>query len=141
MRFLESNAPASEEQIAKCEAACGVTLPAPLKACYSKSNGGVPEPYVFENDDLDTVVSEFLPLVLRGPSSAVRTYLTLVRERKIVPARFFPFAVDGGGDYFLVDTASRKGAVYFFRGDSDGPDRLLSLYLGVLEFWEALKPE
>ena len=26
------------------------------------SNGGEPDPYVFENDELDTVVSKFLPL-------------------------------------------------------------------------------
>ena len=140
MNFTGSSDAISGLQIAACEEACGVRLPLSLRECYQESNGGQPEPYVFENDHLDTVVSEFLPLSTDGRGGAVKTYLLLVRERKIVPSHFFPFAVDGGGEYFFVDTKSEEGAVYFFRSDSNEPG-LLPLNLGVREFWQALKPE
>lgn len=70
------------------------------------------------------------------------TYRLLVRERHLVPSNFFPFAVDGAGDYFFVDTATDHGAVYFFyRSDRPVEDRLLDLQVGVREFWSRLKAE
>jgi hypothetical protein len=141
MEFLNSDYPLSETRIAECEAACGVLLPLSLRECYLAANGGVPNPYVFENTDLDTVVSEFLPLASESRGTAVQCYQRLVLDRKIVPEGMFPFAMDGGGDYFFTDTTSRDGAVYFFRGDSSGTDALIKLNLGISGFWGALKPE
>jgi len=119
-----------------------VTLPDPLRRQYLRANGGSPDPYVFENDELDTVVAAFLPLTATGDGdTAVETYADLVASKGIVPRHFFPFAVDGGGDYFFVDTATAEGAVYFYRSDSAEAAGLVPLHLGVDDFWSALKPE
>jgi hypothetical protein len=107
---------------------------------YLASNGGEPDPYVFENDELDTVVSEFLPLRSESRGTAVRSYKLLVLERAVVSPNLFPFAVDGGGDYFFVDTETPDGKVFFFRSDAADPS-LVSLGIDINEFWAALKPE
>jgi cell wall assembly regulator SMI1 len=140
MRLIDTGSPLVEATVAACEAELGITLPPTLRAMYLAANGGEPDPYVFENEDLDTVVSEFLPLVSGGRSCAMRCYQRLVLELSLVPPAFFPFAIDGGGDYFFTDTLSSNGDVYFYRGDSDLPDRLLRLNVGIAEFWAALKP-
>jgi len=107
---------------------------------YLASNGGEPDPYVFENDELDTVVSEFLPLRSESRGTAVQTYKLLVLERAIVSPNFFPFAVDGGGDYFFIDTKTPDGKVFLFRSDAAAPS-LVSLGINLNEFWASLKPE
>ena len=141
MQFLNPDPPLTEADIAGCEAACRLRFPAPMRACYLGSNGGKPDPYVFENDEVDTVVARFLPLVSGSRGTAVQSYQRLVSQQAIVPPQFFPFAVDGGGDYFFADTNSPEAMVSFFRADADEDERLLPLNLGIDEFWAFLKPE
>jgi hypothetical protein len=110
-----------------------------LRGQYLKSNGGTPDPYVYEDDDVDTVVSEFLPLVsCRAKRTAFNVYENLVLAKALVPLQFFPFAVDGGGDYFFVDCSSANENVSFFVGDDRS---LLRLSVGLPEFWARLKQE
>ena len=60
----------------------------------------------------------------------------------LVPAGYFPFASDGGGDYFFVECASGKGTVFFFASDhADEQEGLRSLGVGVHEFFLRLKTE
>jgi len=140
MKFEECEIQLTEQDIAAAEASLGIRLPPELRELYFVSNGGYPDPYVHEDDNLDTVVSEFLPLRSeRGRGTALVTYRLLVRKKRIVPAHFFPFAVDGGGDYFFVDCASPQGLVYFYASDNTEP--LLALGVGVSEFWSRLKAE
>ena len=141
MKFEDPQPPITLEDLSDAEAELGLKLPADLKATYLKANGGQPNPYVFENEDLDTVVNEFLALRQSTHGRAEDTYRLLVRDRRLVPANFFPFAVDGAGDYFFVDTATDHGAVYFYRSDSPVEDRLRDLKVGVREFWSRLKAE
>lgn len=131
----------TESMLAECEAVCGLKLPQALRASYLFSNGGEPNPYVFQHENLDTVVSEFLPLTAESRGTAIKAYQRLVRDRKLVPLQFFPFAVDGGGDYFFADTSTPNGMVFFLRSDSRRGMSLLGLGLGVAEFWNALTPE
>lgn len=141
MTFTNADHQIDDAQIDRCEAECGIRLPLSLRAAYLASNGGEPEPYVLQTDDIDTVVSEFLPLKSSSRGTAVQSYVRLVRERAIVPPHFFPFAVDGGGDYFFIDADSVDGKVYFYRSDSAGTPSLLPLGLNVDEFWNALRSE
>jgi cell wall assembly regulator SMI1 len=133
--------PLSLEQIGKVEQQLGFALPESLKRSYLAANGGEPEPYVFENDDVDTVVSQFLPLVSPKRSTSVDIYSRLVLQKQIVDSRFFPFAVEGGGDYFFVDVLTPGGNVYFYRADSVPGDALLDLHMGLNEFWASLREE
>ncbi|CAN5401690.1 hypothetical protein BH09VER1_BH09VER1_09190 [soil metagenome] len=141
MKFTNPDSAIAEDEILRCEADCGIRLPCPLRLIYLDSNGGEPDPYVFQNDELDTVVSEFLPLKSELRGTAVQSYIRLVREKAIVFANFFPFAVDGGGDYFFVDTKTPDGKVYIFRSEATKSPALLPLGIGIDEFWMALKPE
>lgn len=143
MRFDNPEVPITLDEIILIESKLTLSFPQELKEQYLFSNGGSPDPYVYEDDNLDTVVSSFLPLISsRGKRTAIDTYKNLVQSKKIVPRNYFPFAADGGGDYFFVDCDSNDGIVYFYRSDSadeDGP--LLSLGVGAKEFWSRLKPE
>jgi hypothetical protein len=141
MIFLDSQDAISMAELQRLEAVMSLVFPEPVKLCYLESNGGSPSPYVFTNDDIDTIVSEFLPLKSTTSGTAVESYRRLVLVAKLVPRSLFPFAVDGGGDYFFVDCASPSGRVYFYRSDTNGTDPLVDLRLGFQEFWESLKPE
>jgi hypothetical protein len=141
MITFTSGGPAlSSADVTNAERKLGITFPAALRRAYLSSNGGSPYPYVFENDDLDTVVTEFLPLSGRT-GTAIQTWTRLIREQGLLPERYFPFAVDGGGDYFFVDCASPEGAVYIYRSDTSLDDRLLDLRMELDDFWASLKEE
>lgn len=143
MRFDNPEVPVTSDEIKVIESNLSLSIPQELKEQYLRSNGGSPDPYVYEDDNVDTVVASFLPLVSsRGKRTAVDTYEHLVQSQKIVPQHYFPFAVDGGGDYFFVDCSSENGMVFLYRSDfavDDGP--LVPLKVGVGEFWSRLKPE
>jgi hypothetical protein len=140
MKFVKPAPPLTDQDILNAETTLGIVLPLAVRDLYLSSNGGIPEPYVFENKDLDTVVSEFLPLGENG-DTAIQSYRRLVEEKKVVPLHLFPFAVDGGGDYFFVDCSTPEGSVYFYSSDSVNDDHLLSLEIGFEQFWLSLKDE
>jgi hypothetical protein len=127
--------------IANAETSLGLSFPESVRKLYLSTNGGYPEPYVFENASVDTVVAEFLPLKSARKGTALKSYEHLVVNKRLVARDFFPFAVDGGGDYFFVDCSTSEGVVYFYRGDSAERERLLDLKLGFDEFWASLKSE
>lgn len=143
MKFTNPEVALSEEEISTIELQIGIRLPPELRYQYLQSNGGYPELYVYEDYNLDTVVSQYLPLKsVRGMSTAVDTYLSLVLTKMIVALNFFPFAVDGGGDYFFVDCSSPFGAVYFYKSDTFEKEvGLLPLEVSIKEFWSRLKAE
>lgn len=135
--------PLTAEDVAQHEANLGFRLPESLRRFYLATNGGTPDRYVYEDANLDTSVSKFLPLHSDAPvGHAVATYRYLTEEKCLVAPQFFPFAVDGGGDYFLVDTARTDAPVYFYNSDTaDESRRLLPLRIGFDAFCNALKRE
>jgi cell wall assembly regulator SMI1 len=143
MKFETPEAKISISDLESIERDIGLTLPDDMKSMYLLSNGGSPDPYVYEDDRLDTIVSNFLPIKSsKGKRTAVDVYKHLVLQNKIVTCNFFPFAVDGGGDYFFVDCSTIDGNTYFFRSDAlNDTSPLLSLDLGFRDFWSKLKPE
>jgi hypothetical protein len=143
MKFENSDAPVSATQLAAIELALSLTLPNALKSQYLQSNGGSPVPYVYEDENLDTAVARFLPIAsLIGARTAVDTYQHLVLHKRIVPKQYFPFAVDGGGDYFFADCSTDEGLVHYYRSDPPGDEGpLISLGLSVGNFWIRLKAE
>jgi len=140
MQFTNSKAPLSQSQIDEIEYEFGFRLPQPARDTYLRSNGGEPAPYIFHSEKIDTIVAEFLPLISELEGTAVQAYARLVVQKGIVPLHFFPFAVDGGGDYFFVNCQTSDGQVYFFRGDT-AFDSLLPLNLDFEAFWKTLIPE
>ncbi len=141
MKFDDTEPSITLQDVAVVEASLGIRFPATLRDLYIHANGGNPEPYVFENKNLDTVVTEFLPLISEVREAAVKVYKRLVLDKRLVPLHFFPFAIDGGGDYFFIDCSTADGAVHFYRSDSLKSEKLLNLELNFNTFWSSLKGE
>ena len=139
MEFHHCEAPPTEEQIAAFERELGLTFPRSLKEHYLRANGGSPDPYVYEDEDVDTVVSRCLPL-RRGSVSAVGLYEDLVLGKSLVPRHLFPLALDGGGDVFFVETTSEDARVYLWHHDT-AFEPLVPLNVGLDEFWSRLKAD
>jgi hypothetical protein len=145
MTFRNVDVALSLNDIAKVETEISLTLPEPLRNHYLRWNGGQPEPCVYEDETIDTIIAEILPLKSgAGRGTASKAYRTLVLEKKIMPKHFFPFAVDGGGDYFFADCSNPDARVYFFRGDywlSDREKCVVDLSVNFEGFLTHLKPE
>jgi hypothetical protein len=142
MEFTNLDRKLSEEEIANVESDLGILFPASLRDLFVNHNGGDPVPYVFQGHGLHTVVNETLPLISgEGRDTAVDTYELLVLERHIVGKRFFPFAIDPGGDYFFVDCETSDSRVYFYCSDTIDHNKLIDLGLSLEEFWDRLQPE
>jgi len=139
--FSQRDHPVSGQDIDSIEGLVGLRFPKSVRELYLLTNGGVPTPYVFENDNLDTVVAEFLPLKSPVRGSAVIAYDKLIKSERLAPRSFFPFAVDGGGDYFFIDCDTAEATVYFLRSDTTHGPRLLNLKLNFSQFWAELKSE
>lgn len=113
MRFEGVGAPLTNEALSSAEAEIKLQFPPGLREHYLRANGGSPDPCVFRRGDVATAVSECLPLTVEGRGlSAMSAYRLLALQRKEFPSYFFPFAIDGGGNMFLVDCRSEEGSVY-----------------------------
>jgi tetratricopeptide (TPR) repeat protein len=112
--------PLAETHVAAAERAVGLHLPPVLRAHFLRTNGGRPHLNVYrdERDEgVTAVVSEWLPLLAEG-ETAVVVYMDHVHRKKVVPAHFFPFALEPSGDYFYVDCSSAEGLVHLHRHDT-----------------------
>ncbi len=136
---MDSYTTITPQDIADVETQLGLRFPAAVRTLYLSANGGIPDPAGFQDEKLDTLVAEFLPLKVENGDTAIAAYHDLVLDRKVVPVNFFPFAVDAGGDYFFVDTTSPEGAVYFHRHDTASSTPLIKLNIGIDRFWSSLK--
>ena len=141
MIFLESEERLSNDDIDEVESDLHIRLPIAVRSLYLESNGGIPSPYVFANQEVDTVVAELLPLKAIGKGTAGDAFKKLVLTHKLVPKSMFPFAVDGSGDYFFVDWTEENGHVYLYRGDTAADNPLLDLEYTFNDFWRSLIPE
>ena len=141
MRFEKRRPALGATDISEVEDRFELTLPEDLRSVYTQSNGGTLADYVYDDEGVSTVISQILPLTADSGMSAARSYQLLVEDRAIVPRHFFPFAVDGGGDYFFVDCRTAEGRVHFFRADEDPPDQLLDLGVGISDFAARLRSE
>ncbi|TWT91339.1 SMI1/KNR4 family protein [Neorhodopirellula pilleata] len=142
MEFLRAERGVTESEIDEIEMELALSFPESLRELYKNHNGSEPEPYVYENPELQisTVVSRILPLISeKGAGTAITSYNILIRDRRLAPQHFFPFAVDSGGDYFLMNT--QTGNVFFLRSDNFPEVEVVSLGLTLDSFWQALTDE
>lgn len=131
--------PLTSEALSSAEAEIGLRFPPALREHYLRSNGGVPDSYIFRRGATTVAISECLPLLADGRGlSAMDVYRSLVLKRKILPPHFFAFAVDGGGNLFLTDCRSDEGAVYVWWHDVSD-ENLLDLRVGFADFWSSLE--
>jgi cell wall assembly regulator SMI1 len=138
IKFTDCEELPTEEQITSFEHELSLQFPRGLREHYLRANGGSPDPYMYEDDNVDTVVSQCFPL-RRGKGSAISYYEILVLKKALVPKTFFPLAVDGSGDIFFVDCSSDKGLMYLWHHEIG--ESLVALNVSIDEFWTRLKPD
>ena len=142
MTFTNHDKSLSLKEIEQVEKSIGINFPEPLRQFFQKNNGAEPDPYVLKTDSLDTIVSETIPLLSgKGRGTAENSYNRLIRQRSLVDEKYFPFAVDGGGDYFFVNCEDQRASVYFYRSDSFSPSSLVKVSESLEDFWQMLTQE
>ena len=101
-----------------------------------RSNGGVPEAYIFRRGAIMVAISECLTLRVDGRGlSAMDTYRSLVMKKsgRATSFRWHRW----WRQLFLIDCRSDEGAVYIWWHDV--PDQnLLDLRVGIADCWSCL---
>ena len=117
VEFTDCDPPATEEQIQAFEATVGCRFPPRLRRLFLETNGGRPNPDGYRDEENDTDVSECLAL-REGRGSVQHIYDIAVRQKRLVPEHFVPFACDSCGDFFYVDCDSPEALVYLYVHDT-----------------------
>ena len=134
-RFLDCSAPATADELNALENRVGVPLPLALKRLFRDANGGRPTPSIFRDERGSIDVSECLA-VRAGRGSVLWTYELLIESKAAAPRHYVPFAVDSGGNCFLVDCVSEDAQVHLLLHDP--AFRLCRLGVGLEEFLQRL---
>lgn len=116
-----------------------LSFPEPFVQFYLQANGGRPNRYMFITDDIELAINDVLPLISKADSdTAIKAYEELVINDSLPSKQFFPFAVDPGGEYFLVDCGSSEGSVYFLKSDCG---HVIKISRSFNEFLDSLSSE
>ncbi len=138
LEFSEVEAPATGEAIEEAEQTLGFKFPPKLRWLFQHANGGRPDPCVYRTQHGATAVSETLPLSKR-PASAMAMWRRLQKDDWGLRPALFPFAIDPGGNFFLVDCFSPSLDVYFLHFDRGLERPLEKLDVGFDAFWDRLE--
>lgn len=112
VEWLESDGPASEEQIQKVEKYLGVEFPKDYKECVTQFNGGYPEPDLFDiNEEKDAIFSCLLSHT-NDEASILEVYDL---SSNVLPAEIIPFARDPFGNLICFDYRGKGYQQLFFR--------------------------
>jgi hypothetical protein len=111
--------PIGPDDIASAERGLGFTLPPALVALCLHSNGGAPDRswLIDEERGTEQQVDWFLPVKPAGSPDKrglVGTYLRMTEEG-LLPASSLPFAINAGGNFFLLDR--NTGRIWFMPMD------------------------
>jgi cell wall assembly regulator SMI1 len=141
MKFENSAGSLTESDIARAEADLGFKLPPAVRNFYLTTNGGQPDPYVFESLRIGLAVNFVYPLIAEKKDTALIAYDIFVRLQKAVPPSFLPFAVDDDGNHLFVDCSKPDGPVFSYAADPGSFEKLISLDVGFDAFFASLKVE
>ncbi|WP_353612999.1 SMI1/KNR4 family protein [Mangrovibacter phragmitis] len=121
IKLINSSPAISEQDIEKAELFLGFPIPREINEIYRKNNGGVLEDdkciYQSESHELD--IKYFLPIGKSkepGIFTIENLYKKLAKEKKLIPEKMLPFAIDGGGFPFCIDIDNKS--IYFLNLES-----------------------
>jgi hypothetical protein len=131
----------NDTDIDKLEADLGFALPLEYREFLKDHNGGLPENYLFVDDD-DEIAVRFFGIGL-GPEFDYDDVLaTLQRLEDRIPAGFMPIGADPGGNLVLLGTeGDRKGRVFYLDLDAEpgAPSSVRQLSQSLRSFAETLQ--
>jgi hypothetical protein len=133
VQFLECDAPASDALIAATEQRVGLHFPAALRWVFQNANGGRPKPAIFSNETGRVWIDHCIPL-RDGEGSAEWWYKLMVLKKQLVPASWFPFAIDPTGNVLYVDCASEDARVHTYLHDT-AFEPMVDLGVGLEALW------
>lgn len=127
-KLVNSSKKITEEDIKKVEKIIKLPLPEELKKIYLKYNGGEVEGgrkiYVSE-EGMEYEVKSFLPIGyprFEADSLLEDSYVFFVKEKKLIPKNFIPFAMDSGGFRYCINVDDGQVYVSNFDKDDDAAD-------------------
>lgn len=113
-RFLDAEAPLTEEDVGRVEEQLGSELPQALRQHYLFVNGGYPERPAFRTGTDVFVLHGVMPMK-HGANRFEETYRWHKIENPWIPAYLVPFGFDEGGELFCMSTRPAEyGAIYHF---------------------------
>lgn len=131
--FTDGLPPATDADLAELERRLGFLLPRGIRHLLKTANGGAPRPDALDCSTTNTDVHATLPLHDR-PGGFWWTYDLLILKKGAAPRHFLPFALDSGGNSFLIDSKTEE--VHFLT--HDGGFQLWPLGMNLATFWESL---
>lgn len=132
------NRPISEEAVAKVEACWRIRFPDDYRALVLAFDEGTPDTDVFHLPDGDRVL--FSNLFSLNPESSFNILHAWVSRFEYLPARIFPFADDGGGNFYCFDyreTDENPPVVFLFHDPMDEPIPAAASFAELLDRLEA----
>ncbi|WHX47199.1 SMI1/KNR4 family protein [Paenibacillus woosongensis] len=136
VEWLESDGPASEEQIQKVEKYLGVEFPKDYKECVTQFNGGYPEPDLFDiNEEKDAIFSCLLSHT-NDEASILEVYDL---SSNVLPAEIIPFARDPFGNLICFDYRGKRiPTIIFFDHEEVGDKAIYQICSTFSELLERL---
>lgn len=122
-KLVKSSKKLTEEDIARVEKKLGLSLPEDLKSLYLHYNGGEVEggrKIFLTQEGMEYEVKSFLQMLYpRFEADALLedSYVFFVKEKKLIPKKYIPFAMDSGGFRYCLNVSD--GKVYFSNWDKD----------------------
>lgn len=108
--FTDAAVAASVDELDQIEQRCGITLPSSLRRLYGTVGDGVFRLGLYVGSDATRY--DVHQLISARPTKRdcgfVADYEDLVKTRRLLPEQLVPFAVEGGGNYYLVDRADES---------------------------------
>ena len=109
--FVNSSVDLTSRDIESIEKEIGQDIPDVLKDFYLLHNGGELEGgrcvFVEEKSDSEYNINTFLPIKYKRFEEDYlleECFRSFVIDKKLMPAKFIPFAIDGGGYPFALNT-------------------------------------
>jgi hypothetical protein len=122
--IFELNLPlVGEAGVSALEKQLGLVLPADYRSFLLTTNGGRPDPYIFDGGDAgECILNEFYGIGNhRGLVGDMAEMASLVEGR--LPAKFAQIGEDPGGNLFLLATeGSGTAGVFFFDHENEPED-------------------
>ena len=116
--FKEIGEELSENDIKKIELIIGKRFPEELKNHYMKYNGGVSKrKYFIKENGVTLEIKKFLQMKQSIDNRmTVENCFLQGQSRDYFPSELIPFAIDHGGNYFVID--ANDGKIFFYAIDA-----------------------
>jgi hypothetical protein len=103
----------NNNSITEFEIEYDIDLPSIYKEFLKEQNGGtLDDLYIYLNKEDEYVVESFLGI--KNDLEYIDLSENYMNLQKRLPKSYFPIAIDGGGNYYLLKLGTKKASIYFW---------------------------